>query len=129
MCKDGRKLKGTGGQDRSPSNVWLLRDPPCVVSSALICSETPLVSAQEIAAARARVCHLINKHLLTYIVIISLVHGTYTTIHKLLKIIIMMTSSTCCMLSTQHGMQAQGQSPTRTKSPLWHFSSVYCCCL
>lgn len=38
----------------------MLRDPPCVVSSALICSETPLVSAQEIAAARARVCHLLH---------------------------------------------------------------------
>ena len=77
-------------------------------------SESSFVSAQEITATRARVGHLVCKN-------ISQMAGKLQQDRKVSSVRLQQKvgdeikrgagSQTCCMLSTQQGMQAQGQNP------------------
>ena len=68
-------------------------------------SESSFVSAQEITATRARVGHLVCKK--SYMAEKS----GFNRMQAGGEIKRGASSQTCCMLSTQQGMQAQGQNP------------------
>ena len=80
-------------------------------------SESSFVSAQEITATRARVGHLVVKIVTcqeSYNMIERPAQSGFNKMwagDEIDEIKRGASSHTCCMLSTQQGMQAQGQNP------------------